>query len=144
MLLSSQTLARSTDEYHALTDIECDELLNLLQPDSAMPSPGETRFLLYWGLHAQTWPANVASPTDHRISYLLGKHFDSICVPPTRLRTLADLWLSFSDSALKLLARSHHRALPPVSLQPPGLHYSRSTRRRRNKRKNKSSSKKKA
>ena len=125
-----------------LSAAELSELLSRLQPDSPLPSPDETRFLLYWGLHAQPWPADVASSATQRIAYLLGKHFDSICVAPTRTRPLANLWLDWSDAALKLLAKSHHRALPPLSLQPPGALDSRSTRRRRNKRKGKSSSRK--
>ena len=142
MLALTERLSRSTAQFPSLSAAELSELLSFLQPDSPLPSPDETRFLLYWGLHAQPWPADVASSVTQRIAYLLGKHFDSICVAPTRTRPLANLWHDWSDAALKMIAKAHHRALPPLSLQPPGALDSRSTRRRRNKRKSKSSSRK--
>jgi len=52
--------------------------------------------------------------TTERASYLLGKHFESICAPASCVRNLANTWVSWSERAIRMLARAHHRALAPA------------------------------
>jgi hypothetical protein len=121
VLTMTRNIAHGTAAHPALTGAEKAELTQLLGPHASVPSLPEVKFLLYWGLHAQPWPASVASPLTQRTSFLLGKLFDSIYAPPSRLRRLADAWLTWADSRIRAIASAHHAALPPVSSQPPAV-----------------------
>ena len=119
VLKMTRRIAVGTAFYLPLTNTERAEITRLLGPDAPTPSPAEVNFLLYWGLHGQPWPASVASPLSQRTSFLLGKLFDSIYASSSRLRRLADTWLTWAESRIRSIAAAHHVALPPVHLQPP-------------------------
>ena len=119
VLKMTRRIAVGTTFYLPLTNSERAEITRLLGPDAPTPSPAEVNFLLYWGLHGQPWPASVASLLSQCTSFLLGKLFDSIYAPSSRLRRLADTWLTWAESRIRSIAAAHHVALPPVHLQPP-------------------------
>lgn len=90
------------------------ELKSLLSPEDNSIHTKEVRFLTYWTMSAFPWPSSIASSTTERASYLLGKHFESICAPASCVRNLANTWVSWSERAIRMLARAHHRALAPA------------------------------
>jgi hypothetical protein len=96
---------------------ESAELTRLLSPDGPEVSTNEKRFLIYWTLAAAPWPASVADPTTQRLSFLLGRLFDSVYAPVSRVRNLADTWLTGAENAIARIAFAHHTALP--DLLPP-------------------------
>ena len=97
-----------------LSSSEKSELKSLLSPEDNSIHTKEARFLTYWTMSAFPWPSSIASSTTERASYLLGKHFESICAPASCVRNLANTWVSWSERAIRMLARAHHRALAPA------------------------------
>jgi hypothetical protein len=88
------------------------ELAHLLSPAGPAVDANEKRFLMYWTLAAAPWPASVADPLTQRLSFLLGKLFDSVYAPVSRVRKLADAWLMGAETAIARIANAHHSALP--------------------------------
>ena len=121
LLQTSHVPSAGSALHQPLTNEEKAELTELLGPNAPACSPQEAKFLLYWGLHAQPWPASVASPSTQRIAYLLGRYFDSVYAPPSRLRRLADTWLTWAESSIRSIASAHHTALPPIAAQPSAV-----------------------
>ncbi len=74
---------------------------------------------MYWTLAAAPWPASVADPITQRLSFLLGKLFDSVYAPVSRVRNLADTWLTGAENAIAWIADEHYIALPDL---PPLQH----------------------
>ena len=95
---------------------ELAELAHQLSSGPAVDA-NEKRFLMYWTLAAAPWPASVADPSTQRLSFLLGKLFDSVYAPVSRVRKLADAWLMGAEIAIARIANAHHIALP--DLLPP-------------------------
>jgi len=103
----------------AILGNEFEELTRLLSPTGPEVSTNEKRFLMYWTLAAAPWPASVADPITQRLSFLLGKLFDSVYAPVSRVRNLADTWLTGAENAIARIADEHHIALPDL---PPPQH----------------------
>jgi hypothetical protein len=66
---------------------------------------------MFWTLAGAPWLAGVADPIAQRLSFLLGKLFDSVYAPVSRVRNLVDTWLMGAESAIARIADEHHNAL---------------------------------
>jgi hypothetical protein len=78
------------------------------------PPSAESAFLLYWLLMVTPWPAHVAAHDDgpwQPIARTFGTLFDNISLNNTSLRSTSELWTSWAESELRLLAYARCSAL---------------------------------
>jgi hypothetical protein len=90
--------------------------------DAATPpeDTAENNFLLYWTLLACPWPAQIAhcNGAAQPTAMTLGKIFDYIELPNSRIRALSNEWTDWAEREIIAVAKARLAALEARGIAP--------------------------
>ena len=90
--------------------------------DAATPpeDTAENNFLLYWTLLACPWPAQIAhcNGAAQPTAMTLGKLFDYIELPNSRIRALSNEWTDWAEREIIAVAKARLAALEARGIAP--------------------------
>jgi hypothetical protein len=117
--------ARLRDQYgdphvEEPSDYELHAARQAFDTNATPPATAENNFLLYWTLLACPWPARIAhcNGTAQPTASTLGKLFDNIELPNSRIRALSNDWDDWAEKEIVKVAKARLAALEARGVAP--------------------------